>query len=38
MLAGFSVIVHHVDPDFYDRFHKPGYLTDRIRDHDADWH
>jgi hypothetical protein len=38
MLAGFSVVVHHVDTDFYDRHHRPGYVTDRIRGHGAAWH
>ena len=38
MLAGFSVVVHHVDPDFYERYHRAGYITGRIRSHAADWH
>jgi len=30
--------VHHLDPDFYDRYLKPGYLTPRHRRHFDDWH
>jgi len=29
---------HHVDTDFYDKFHLPGYMNERIRRHDANWH
>jgi hypothetical protein len=29
---------HHVDTDFYDKFHLPGYMNERIRGHDANWH
>jgi hypothetical protein len=38
MQAGFGVIVHHVDADFYDRHYREGYVTDRIRTHFAEWH
>lgn len=38
LLAGFSVIVHHLDTEYYDRFHQPGLITERIRNHDRDWH
>jgi hypothetical protein len=24
---------HHLDPDFYDRFYRPGALTERQRGH-----
>jgi hypothetical protein len=38
MQAGFGVIVHHVDADFYDRHYREGYVTDRIRTHFTEWH
>ena len=34
----FGVVVHHLDTDFYDRYYKDGYITDRHRSHEADWH
>ncbi len=36
--CGFGVVVHHVDPAFYDRHYRPGYITDRIKSHFDDWH
>ncbi len=30
--------VHHIDPEFYDRFYKPGAYTDAHREHFATWH
>lgn len=38
MQAGFSVMVHHVDTEFYDRHYRPGYVTDKIRPHFDNWH
>lgn len=29
---------HHVDTDYYDKFNVPGYVNERIRNHDAGWH
>jgi hypothetical protein len=29
---------HHIDPDFYDRFYKPGAYHDLHREHFARWH
>jgi hypothetical protein len=37
MLAGFSVVFHHVDTEYYDAYH-PALITDRIRSHDDHWH
>jgi hypothetical protein len=34
----FGVVVHHLDTEFYDRYYKDGYVTDRHRSHEADWH
>jgi len=38
MQAHFSVVVHHVDEDFYDRYYREGYLSDRHRQHFKTWH
>ena len=34
----FGVVVHHLDTDFYDQYYKDGYVTDRHRDHEHNWH
>jgi len=34
----FGVVVHHLDTDFYDKYYKDGYVTDRHRDHEHNWH
>jgi hypothetical protein len=34
----FGVVVHHLDSDFYDKYYKEGYVNDRHRRHEADWH
>ena len=36
--AGFGVVVHHLDPAFYDQHYRAGYVTERIRQHDERWH
>ena len=40
--AKFSLQVHHVDEDYYKKFHagddKPFLITDQIRNHFDDWH
>jgi nitroreductase len=37
--AKYSLQVHHVDVDYYARFHTDAFLiNDRIRDHLANWH
>ena len=38
MQAHFTVVVHHVDEEFYDRYYREGYLTERHRKHFEDWH
>jgi hypothetical protein len=38
LLAGFSVIVHHLDTAYYDRHYRDGLITDRIRQHEERWH
>jgi len=38
MQAHFSVVVHHVDEDFYDRYYREGYLSERHRRHFETWH
>lgn len=38
MQARFSVVVHHLDPAFYDRYYPDGSLTTRHRQHMGDWH
>jgi hypothetical protein len=30
--------VNHVDAEFYDRFYRPGVLTDAQRRHREVWH
>ncbi len=37
LLAGFGTVVHHLDPDFYERL-RPGYLTEAHRAHHRTWH
>jgi hypothetical protein len=37
LLAGFGTVVHHLDPDFYERL-RPGYLTEAHRAHHHTWH
>src|SRR5205085_1379781 len=29
---------HHLDMEFYDKFYKPGALSETQRTHDASWH
>lgn len=40
--AKFSLQVHHIDEDYYKKFHagdeKPFLITDQIRNHFDDWH
>jgi len=36
--AHYGVVVHHLDPDFYDEHYREGYLTRRHREHAARWH
>ena len=38
MQMHFGVVVHHLDTDFYDQYYKAGYITDRHRDHEHNWH
>lgn len=38
MQCNHIIQLHHVDTDYYDKFYVPGYVTDRIRAHDAHWH
>lgn len=38
MLAGFGTIVHHLDPDFYNRHLRPGYITTSAANHQHKWH
>ncbi len=38
MQARISVIVHHIDPEFYDAYYPPGYVTARHREHMTAWH
>lgn len=38
MQAHFGIVVHHLDEEFYDRYYREGVLTERHRQHFADWH
>jgi hypothetical protein len=37
MQCNFMLQLHLVDPGYYDKYYVPGYITDRIRDHDKNW-
>jgi hypothetical protein len=37
MQAHFGAVIHNVDEEFYDRYYKEGYITDRIRNRTAIW-
>ncbi len=32
------ITVHHLDPDFYDRYYPPEAISDQVRNHISEWH
>jgi hypothetical protein len=38
MMMPVMIGVHHVDLDFYSRFHKPELINARLKDHNSQWH
>jgi hypothetical protein len=38
MQCNFGVVVHHVDPSFYERFYSGDCVTPQIRSHMDEWH
>jgi hypothetical protein len=38
MQCNHIIQLQHVDTDYYDKYHVPGYMNDRIRTHDDTWH
>jgi hypothetical protein len=38
MQCNHIIQLQHVDTDYYDKYHVPGYMNERIRTHDDTWH
>jgi hypothetical protein len=38
MHCNFTAQIHHIDTDYYGTINKPGYMTDRIKQHHENWH
>ena len=38
MQCNLSMVAHHLDPAFYEKFYAADTVTEQIRNHNARWH